>query len=154
MLSSPWIFFFFFFLNSGSQQWVWEGGICESGAAFLWVYPTRRLLPWCIHVHPHLPGRPVCHRLYPATVTSRRKCRWKLSKGPWCENGGMALGGGLQPRETQTLLGNHFQKDDVVVHGLSLFSHILLFQSFFGSAAHSQRNSGLYISSRIFFWLC
>lgn len=80
------------FLYSGSKQWMWKGGICESGAALLWVHPTWCLLSWCIYVYPHISRRLIGHRLDSATVASRRKCRWTLSKGPWCENGGTVLG--------------------------------------------------------------
>lgn len=74
------------FSPSGPQQRVREGGICELGAALLWVYPARRLLPWRLHVHPHLARRSVRHCL------CRRECRRTLFQGPWYEDGGIPLG--------------------------------------------------------------
>ena len=80
------------FPRSGSKQRVWEGGVCEPGAAVLWVHPARCLLPRCLHVHAHLPGRPVCHRLHAPALASRGESGWALPEGARQEDGGTVLG--------------------------------------------------------------
>lgn len=120
--------------HSGSKQWMREGGVRQPGAALLRVHPARRLLPRRLHVHPHLSGRPVCHRLHATAVASRREYRRALSKGPRHENGGTVLGGA--PALDLNCAGNHFWKGCMLVEGWWLFSCSHLFQSSFIAASH------------------
>lgn len=126
---------------------MWKGGVRESGAALLWVHPTWRLLPWRIHVHPHISGRLVSHCLNAASVPSRRKCRRALCEGPWRENGGNGPGSGRScsrpsPAPSRhppspNSAGTHSEEDYFVREGWSLFNCILLLQSSFISTPHS-----------------